>query len=247
MSRAERRRKEREQTRRKDTARGGLWSHRTTRLVTLITAVALVLGLGAWGGHYFTSEPTGTDEVLRVVNGREITDRDLVSRINVIRYLYKLDREHIDEALSQQILENLIDEDLLEAEAARRGIEITDEDLADSTEQFDSTLQLLYKTGLNQTVHRLRLRVTEDQIVDYQRGVILTSKIYVDVTKGVVATDEDILALYEEYKEELEEAGLSFEEAKETLAQDALQQKQSEVYAAFLNELRNAAEITVPE
>jgi len=246
MSRADRRRKERAEAKRKKSRKQGFFSDRVTRIVALVTLIVIVAGVGGWGVWSLAIEPVGDDTVLKVVNGREITERELVRRVNVLRYLYDLPAESIDAAIREQLLEDLVDEDLIAAEAARRGLEVTQEEFDGLAEEYEASLRLAYKTALKMTAQRLRLRVSAADIEDFLRSSILRSKLYHDVTAEVSVTEEDIIALYEESKEELEKAGLSLEDVKDTLAADALQRKRGEVYNAFIEALRAEADISTP-
>jgi len=244
MSRAERRQKARlDQGRRAGRGKGRL-SMRAARLVALALVLVLVLGITSWGVLSYTSSLEARQTVLRVVNGVEITRLDFIDRENVFRYLYGLD--DVAPALEDAILEGLVDEKLVALEAARRGLEATDEDFDLLERQIEAALDALYKTPLAKTAQRIRLGVSRGDLVAYERALILDSKLYEDVTAEVTVSEEDILALYEEYKETLDQAGLSLDEARDTLAEDALQRKRSEVYAAFIDELRSRASIVTP-
>jgi len=244
MSRAERRHKARLQAKRKYGRKKGFLSMRATRLVVLAMVVVLVLSITAWGFVSYTSNLEARRTVLRVVNGQEVTRFDLVRRANVLRYIYGL--SEIDPALEEALLEGLIDERLVAAEADGRGLAATEEDFAVLEQQIAAALDALYTSSLGATAQRIRLGVSQADLRAYEKSLILDGKLYEDVTAEVTVTEEDILALYQEYKETLDEAGLSLNEARDKLAEDALQKKRGEVYAAFLEELRARAVISTP-
>ena len=60
-------------------------------------------------------------------------------------------------------------------------------------------------------------------------------------------TEPDIVAFYEQYKETLDAQGLSLQDVRDTLGQEILQQKRSEVYSGFLQTLRAKATIADPK
>jgi parvulin-like peptidyl-prolyl isomerase len=246
MSRAARRRKQREQAKTGRQDRKGLLRERGTRLTALVLAVALLASLGTWGVVSLYPDDAGPGTVLRVVNGQAITERDLIRRENVLRYLYGLGRGAFDAALREALLEQLVDEHLVEAEAERRGLTVTDEDLAQTREGFEQSLEMAYKTRLARSLAKMRLRVTDEDLDRFARGQVYAQKLYQEVTAEVSVTEEDILALYEEYKESLDEAGLSLEDVRDTLTQDALREKREEVYSRLLMDLRAKAEVSGP-
>ncbi|MEW6032498.1 MAG: SurA N-terminal domain-containing protein [Bacillota bacterium] len=245
MARAQRRRKVRElreKERKGIGARGG----RGTRIVALALVGAFLVGAGGWGAYTFLAGASGHDDVLYVVNGHEITRAELDRRVNVIRYLYGIGESGITPDLRQALLEDLVDGYLVAAEAARRGITV---DLAEARrldEQFEMSLKVVHGSPLAITAARLRLRVRQSDVAAYRDALILNNKLYQAVTAEVTVTEEDILALYAELKETMDMAGLSLEEARDRLADEALQKKRGEVYLSFLAELRSRADIAGP-
>ncbi|RJQ04495.1 MAG: hypothetical protein C4551_10685 [Bacillota bacterium] len=251
MSRAERRAKararakHRERLERREKGRRGVISPRLYRLITLALVGVLVLSLAGWGIAGYVSGRAAATKVLKVVNGQSITQAELTTRANVIRFLYGL--SNIDADTMAGLLEGLVDEVLIQAEAERRGLVVSDEDLAAAEEANTRTLEVLYGSALRITAQRLRLGLSRDDLTSYQRIRIYEGKLYEDVTAGVTATEEEILALYEEYKEALGQQGLSLEEARDTLAQEVTTTKRGEVYTEFLEGLRAEAVITDPQ
>lgn len=244
MSRAARRQKAR-QAEAKQKRRGGRSGpSRYTRIVALALVVVFVVGAGGWGVYSYVTSPLADRDVLTIVNGHEITVRELTRRENVIRYLYGIGEIKPD--LREAILEDLVDEKLIAAEAVRRGIVVTEEDLDPLAGQFEEALRVVYGSPLAITVQRLRLRVGAADLVAYQTAFIMNRKLYESVTAEVTVTEGDIVALYEELKETLDEAGLSLEQARDRLAEEALQKKRGEVYTAFIEQLRAQAEIASP-
>ncbi|HCJ10307.1 MAG TPA: hypothetical protein DHW14_03990 [Clostridiales bacterium] len=246
MSRAARRRKQREEAKTRRHDRRGFLRERGARLTALVLAVVLLASLGTWGVVSLHPDDTGLDTVLRVVDGRAITEGDLVRRENVLRYLYGLGRGDFDVTFRQALLEQLVDEYLVEAEAERRGLTVTAEDLAETRESFEQSLKMVYKTRLARSLARMRLGVTDEDLDRFARGQVYAQKLYQEVTAEVSVTEEDVLALYEEYKESLDEAGLSLEDVRDTLTQDALRKKREEAYSRLLMDLRAKAEISGP-
>lgn len=247
MSRAERRARERAQAKKKKAGgrqrRAGL-SRRATRIVTWTLVAVFVLAAGGWGLYSYLASPLNSKRVVAVVNGSEITERDMARRENVFMFLSGL--KSLDPDTKKTIRDEVIQDYLIREEANRRGITASDQDVKDLTKQYEASLKILYKSSLNITVQRIRLRVGAQDIEDYIKASVINRKLYQAVTAQVTVTDADILALYQQYKDLLDKEGLSYEQAKDRLAPDALDKKRGETYTRFLDELKAKAVISTP-
>ena len=244
MSRAQRRQKarrlEEKQRHRRDRP-----SHSPyTRILAIVLAIVFVGGGVVWGAYSLLAGPQVETGVLVVVNGQEITGRELSRRESVIKYLYGLKQVEAD--LREFLLDDLVEERLVSAEAERRGITVSEEELVPLSEQFEESLRVVHGSPVAITLERLRLRVSAADLVAYQTALVLNRKLYESVIADVTITESDILALYAELKESLDAAGLSLEDARDRLGEEALQKKRGEVYTAFIEELRAQAEISSP-
>ncbi len=216
-------------------------SRRAWLIILGILAVVIVVGGGLL---WYSSYRTG-NVVLKTVNGENITQRDLTRRESTIMYLFGL-QNRFDAETQKSILDSMVDEKLVAVEAKKRELEVTDQELKDLSDQYAATLAAAYGSNLNITVARLRLKVTQAALDDYLRSQLHGEKIYTAITADVKVTEADIQAMYEQQKETLDKQGLSLEQARETLTQDALNQKRGDTYSQFLETLRTAATITGP-
>jgi len=246
MSRADRRARARTQARRRQQAevkrRGGVavLSPKARRIFTIVMAAIVVLGAGlAWGLSYVAG-----NEVVKTVNGQDITQRVVNQRTRILMFLYGL--KEVNAETSQALLDGLVDEELVTAEAQKRNLSVSQDELDQLTVQYTDGLATLYGSNLQITVQRLRLRVTAQALADYQRVQSYNGKLYEAVTADIEVTEVDIQALYVANKEALDQQGLSLEQVRDRLAEDALQQKRGEAYSQFLKDLRAAATIAGP-
>lgn len=246
MSRADRRTKQRALAKRQEQLKGKRRRDPVlSRKVVLIIILAVVAVAGVGGGVLGYTGFKAGNQVLQTVNGENITRRDLTRREHVTMFLYGL-KPPLDAQTSKAILDTMVDDKLITAEAEKRALTVTDQEITVLTTQYSDSLVIIYKTNLGITVSRIRLGVTQAQLTDYQRLQILSQKLYDAVTADVTVTEEDIQALYQQMKETLDAQGLSLEQARETLAQEALTQKRDDTYARFLTDLRSRATIAGP-
>ncbi len=246
MSRASRRARQRALAKRQERLKGRRRSapalpRKATLTIILATIAVVLLGGGAVA---YTSYRAG-NQVLQTVDGQNITQRDLARREHVMTFLYGL-KPPLDAETKKAFLDTMVDDRLIAAEAKTRGLTVTDQDLADLTAQYSDSLAVVYKTNLGITVARLRLGVTQADLTDYLRLQILAQKLYGAVTADVTVTEADIQALYQKRKETLDAQGLSLDQARETLTQEALTQKRGDTYTQYLKDLRSRATLAGP-
>ena len=251
MSRTERRAKQRAAARRKqmvaskERTRTTFLPPRVSRIINLTLVIGLVLGLAGWGVYSLITGRAAAAKVLKTVNAVNITQHELDTRIKILEFVNDL-KKGVEEPTKPLILDSLVDEQLL-AEAAARNLVPTDQEIKDNETQQASALKTLYTTPLRITVARLRYGVSSDDLAAYVRNQVLNEKLYTAVTADTAVTEPDIVAFYEQYKETLDAQGLSLQDVRDTLGQEILQQKRSEVYSGFLQTLRAKATIADPK
>jgi hypothetical protein len=246
MSRADRRARARAQARRRQQTdarrRGGasILSPKIRRIITIVLVVSAVLGAGAWWGVSYVAG----NKTVKAVNGQVITQREVDLRVRMLMFLYGMKK--VSAETRQAVIDSMVEEELVRAEIDKRGLSISQEDLDRLTKQYSEALTSLYGSNLNITTQRLRLRVPAQALIDYQRSQIRGTKLYEAVTAAVTVTEADIQAAYAANKEALDQQGLSLDQVRDRLAQDALGQKRGETYSQFLKDLQSAATITGP-
>ncbi len=91
-----------------------------------------------------TAVQTTLDRIAAIVDESVITERELASRIELIKNEFKRSKRDMPaaEVLQRQVLETLINESLLFQEATRRGIRITDSQLNQTMQRVASENQM---------------------------------------------------------------------------------------------------------
>ena len=251
MSRTERRAKQRAAARRKQMVasrgrtRTTFLPPRVSRIINLTLVIGLVLGLAGWGVYSLITGRAAAAKVLKTVNAVNITQHELDTRTRILQFANDL--KTVSAETKTAILDSLVDEQLVLAEAAARNLVPTDQEIKDNETQQASALKILYTTTLRITVARLRYGVSSGDLAAYVRNQVLNEKLYTAVTADTAVTEPDIVAFYEQYKETLDAEGLSLQDVRDTLGQEILQQKRSEVYSGFLQTLRAKATIADPK
>ncbi|MDI6852580.1 MAG: SurA N-terminal domain-containing protein [Deltaproteobacteria bacterium] len=137
------------------------------------------------------------DRVVAVVNDEVISLSEVEMMAKSLQAQPGVGSLGSGEALRRQMLEALIDQKLARAEAKRRGIEVTDKEVAEALEDFkkqnhlpdDAALaQALAKAGM--TMNELKQRIT-DQLIR-ERLMMMT------VGSKVTLTDEEMRRFYEQ-------------------------------------------------
>lgn len=251
MSRTERRAKQRAAARRKQMVesrgrtRTTFLPPRVSRIINLTLVGGLVLGLAGWGVYSLITGRATAAKVLKTVNAVNISQHELDTRTRILQFANDL--KTVSAETKTAILDSLVDEQLVLAEAAARNLVPTDQEIKDNETQQASALKTLYTTTLRITVARLRYGVSSSDLAAYVRNQVLNEKLYAAVTADTTVTEPDIVAFYEQYKETLDAQGLSLQDVRDTLGQEILQQKRSEVYFGFLQTLRSRATIADPK
>jgi len=215
-----------------------------SRIINLTLVGGLVLGLAGWGVYALITGRAAAAKVLKTVNAVNISQHELDTRTRILQFAYN---QPASAETKTAILDTLVDEQLVLAEAAARNLVATDQDIKDNETRLASALKTLYTTTLRITVARLRYGVSSDDLAAYVRNRALNEKLYAAVTADTTVTEPEIIALYEQYKETLDAEGLSLQDVRDTLGQEILQQKRSEVYSGFLQTLRSKATIADPK
>lgn len=204
-----------------------------------------------------TADVSDLPEVVAEVNGEPISREDF-SAAYESQYQQAAMQEQmgggpVDEAaLQQQVLDGMIGNLLLTQEVAKQGIEVTDEEVegllqeyaAGSGMESQDFLDALAEQGMDEEYVRTELekQVAIEKLLDQEAPV-------------EDPTDEELQALYDEYAAQMggatgedgEEAdsGLPpFDQVKDQLREQVKQEKQAEASNAYVDELREAAEIT---
>lgn len=245
-------------------------THRTRTSLGAL-AVAAVLTLSACGGGDGSSAaddaPAATSsdsaqseagaaipDVVAEVNGEEVTKDEFVpiyeAQLEQATTQSQMTGEAPDEdALKKATLDDLVDTELLAQEAEARGIEVTDEDvdaeLTSLAEQNGMTtgeelLEAIAQQGMDEETARAQVetQVLIEQLVEDENGPF-------------EPTEKELRAIYDDAKKQQaqgEQGGQQippFAEVREQIVEQARAQETGSVAGALVEDLREAAEITV--
>lgn len=237
-------------------------THRTRTSLGAL-AVAAVLTLSACGGGDGSSadddtpaatSSDGIPDVVAEVNGEEVTKDEFVP-------IYEAQLEQAttqsqttgeapdEEALKQATLDDLVDTELLAQEAEARGIEVTDEDvdaeLTSLAEQNgmrtgEELLEAIAQQGMDEEAARAQVetQVLIEQLVEDESGPF-------------EPTEKELRAIYDDAKKQQAQSGQDgqqippFAQVREQILEQARAQETGSVAGALVEDLREAAEITV--
>lgn len=207
-----------------------------------------------------TADVSDLPEVVAEVNGEPISRDDFASayegQYQQASMQAQMGGEPVDqEALRQQVLDGMIGNALLSQEVEKQGLEVTDEEIDSSLEEYaqgngmetPDFLAALEQQGMTEEDVRAEIetQVGTEKLLDQEAPV-------------EEPTDEELRALYDEYAaqmgggedgaaatEDPNGGGLPpFEEVKDQLAEQVKQEKQGEAANAYVEKLKESAEIT---
>ncbi|MCW2277027.1 peptidyl-prolyl cis-trans isomerase [Heliophilum fasciatum] len=147
----------------------------------------------------FVTAGCGQSQAVATVNGDTITRAELDKRLDRYKNDIAAQAENEDTRkqqmamLEQQELDRMIDETLLEQEAKKRNVQITEqqveEELAKTKQSFASDTD--YQEALKQS------QMTEADVKEMTRMRLMAFAVYEQVTADVAVTDNEIAAYYQ--------------------------------------------------
>ena len=148
----------------------------------------------------------------------------------------KITQGQLDEALRKQygveVLELLMTNEIVKQEAAKQKVEVSDEELDAEYKEYAE-----FYGGEDALLESLKtFNMTKDDIVNDIRTYLLTVKL---IQKDIKLTDEEIKTYYEENKENYttdEDEQLPFEEVKDEVKADLLEERIDAEYGSWLDE-----------
>jgi FKBP-type peptidyl-prolyl cis-trans isomerase (trigger factor) len=211
----------------------------------------LVVAVGAWfffsnGGPPSQDEMPDLSDTAARVNGEDITRTELESSEAQIAAQQGIDAASLDttgrEQLQEQALDGLIENTLIQQAAANSGLTATEADVDTQIEllkgQFSDDAQFqeaLIGQGLS-----------EADLREQVRGEVVVQA-YLEQTldlASITVTDEEITALYEQESAVTEDIP-PLEDVRGQIESFVIQQKQQELLAAHVQELRSNADIEI--
>lgn len=197
-----------------------------------------------------TPDLEGVPDVVAVVNGLEIPKDEFTTayeaRFQQMAMQAQISGQEVDqEQLKTQTLDNLIDLKLLIQEADNRGIEASEEGVAEATEELVAARQLASEDELFAALEEQG--IPKDEAVFQIEQQVRLNALIAEESGDAAPTEEELKALYEEAK--AQGAGAQggeippFEEVRSQLEEQAKVQKENEAAIALATELREAGEV----
>ncbi|WP_196493844.1 SurA N-terminal domain-containing protein [Ornithinibacillus caprae] len=181
-------------------------------------------------------EKVAEDEVVVTVNGKEVTGvkyNPVYAQTKMTMANYGMDMND-RELVKEQTINELVAQELLKQEAEQKGIDVTEDEVQG---EIDAIEEEELEAYLEQ------MQLTEDQLKE-QLTLNLTVNKYMEQELTVEeVSDEELKETYDQLKEQNGEGIGEFEELKDTLRQQLMQQKQTELLQAKLEELQEQAEV----
>ncbi|GGP14953.1 SurA N-terminal domain-containing protein [Oceanobacillus neutriphilus] len=142
------------------------------------------------------------------------------------------------EALQDETIKFLVEQELIMQEANEAGVEVTDDEVQAELDAMKEADEEQFQTTLDQ------LHLSEEQYAEQLKFDLATGK-YMEEEFDVEVTDEEVEEMYDQMAEQSgdQEAGELNDETRAQLEGMIAQNKQREQYADKVNELRESAEI----
>ncbi|WP_156290285.1 SurA N-terminal domain-containing protein [Oceanobacillus salinisoli] len=171
------------------------------------------------------------------VNGQEVEGakyNQIYTQIKTMMHQYGQDVSDTD-LLKEQAISILVEQELINQEAEKKGIEVTEEEANEELETIKAETGDQFATILDQ--YQMDEEGFKNQLIDD----LLTAK-YMEQELDVEVTDKEVEEYYNQLKEQNGEIG-EFEEVEQDIKSLLQEQKQSEQLQARINELREEAEV----
>lgn len=180
-----------------------------TRLIALVAALALGLGLAACGGEDGDDAAEVPAGAIAVVGDREIAKAEYDRLLAQAEKTYEAREQEFPQAgtpefaqLRNAIVRSLVEQAQFEIAAGELDVQVTDADvdkrLDELKEQFFEGNQERYEAELE------KQGLTDAQVRKDVRTRILSERIFEQVTKDVQVTEADVQAYYDENKAQFE-------------------------------------------
>lgn len=217
----------------------------TQKVILIVVGIGLIVA----GGWYFASsnEPLPEEgSTVAIVNGEEISREDFEDLRSQMATQQGLDLSSLDaEAKSQfeeQVVDELVIQELIEQKAGESGVTASQEEV---TAQIEDTITQLggeeaYQKALEEE------GFSEEELQELIRTNLIIQTYFEEELdlSSVVVTEEEIEEFYEKEAAQNEEIP-ALEEIESQIEGMIIQQKQQELIAQFIEELREEADIEI--
>ena len=186
--------------------------------------------------------PAAADPVIARVDGSAIHQSQADARIEGIRAVHEDVEAMLGPNWRDLVFQSLIDDVIIAKEAAVQGLDVADEEVDAAVARLrdgfdaDSWIAWLDAQGMDQRELERRIRLQT-----------LSSKVYLEVTRDVQPSDDDLTAYYEAHLEEFTLQGepKPFLEVRNSIEDTLLAQMQDRAYTSWLEQRRTEVNVEV--
>ncbi|SHH12436.1 SurA N-terminal domain-containing protein [Virgibacillus chiguensis] len=181
-------------------------------------------------------EKVDDGETVVSVNGEEIKgDRYNPAYLQLKTMNTQFNQDVNEDQLKKQTLDMLINQQLINQDAADKGIEVSNDDVQ---KEFD-TIKKEGEDRLSTALEQFQLN--EDQFKNMLRDNLITSQ-YLDAEFDIKVTDKEVEDYYKQMKEQNEEIG-KLEDVKDQIKQTLKDEKTNEQLQKRVDKLKEDADV----
>jgi parvulin-like peptidyl-prolyl isomerase len=223
----------------------------------VVGAVAVALAAGSVGvavavhAGPFAAEPSAVSPspqdlgpVIATVDGQAVYLSEMRSRVQGIAKVHGDFEKMFGKDWKQELLQNLVDDKIIEQQAAAMGIVVTD----DQIQRHVDLLRSQFPTDAEYQAFLKRGHMSEAELAQRIRLQTIASELYLKVTDGVTVTRADLRAYYARHQAEfpgVDGGSAPFLAVKDQIRQKVDKRERDAVYGAWLQRQRAAATVVV--
>ncbi|MFD1415240.1 SurA N-terminal domain-containing protein [Oceanobacillus jeddahense] len=189
--------------------------------------------------EFSDDEFVDSDEGVVVVNGEELQGDDYNTAYSLVKSMMHQAGQDVSdlEALQDETINFLVEQELVMQEANDEGVEVTDEEVQEEIDTLKANGEEQYQASLEQ------LNLNEEQFEQQLRYNLATVH-YMEEAFDTEATDEEVEEMYDELSAQMGDQQMQdLDEMRDQLEQMVEQNKQQEAYADKVDELRESADV----
>ncbi|GAM16701.1 SurA N-terminal domain-containing protein [Mesobacillus selenatarsenatis] len=212
--------------------------------ILLLSVAVLVLGACSNDSSKGNTEKENKEDMVATVDGKGISKKDYEKELDVLKATYEQQGMPVDqmddkqkEGLEKSVLDQMINAELLLQKAEKDGISIEDKEVDTELEKIKTNFE-----DEKQFEDTLKKNEMTEKELKAQLKKQMTVNKYLDGKIGKLeATDEEIQAMYDQYKqmaEMQEQKPEDLEKVKPQLEQQVLSEKENEKISKLVEDLR---------
>ncbi len=146
------------------------------------------------------------EEVVATVNSAQITQGDLDQMVRLVQLTYGQQVNAEEDALKDNVLNQLIDQEILLQEAEKNNLKTDKEEIKGDYEDFRNYLTTqVYPSEDEFKAALKKYDLTEEILKDFMVKQKSISKLYQEVTKDVTVDEDEIKAYFDAHKDQFNE------------------------------------------